>query len=486
MLSRGKVFAGAMSVAVVGWSSALAEAGHGPGCSTCRSGGYAAAHSHAYAPSFPQGYAPGFAPGYGQPYGPQPNGPQPYGPQMAPVPMHVMHGQPMTIVQQIPGEPPEPTPKWARPPGTVPVIALQEPQPRWVHPGALAATAAPGHPPLEATGHAASSAGAYPALTQSAGIPFAAQGVPFGVPVQMLPVNNGLNSGMLLAQNGPPASAPGSTQPVQVSPRNSGAVDPNSNIGSGNAAGSSGNVPGASLGSGAPSSNPAPYVPPGPNSGLQPQLAPQPDPLGAQGQPFGAQGQPFAGQYGQDPSILGSIPAYQPQAPMFQPPAMPQPAYQLAPSAPVRAMPVDRYQPFSDPPGPPPGTLGKTYQRPSRLIAWDKHPRIGMLDVEVLDSVRAGLADDVLIKVITQDIYNNNKPLEGFIGEDDVWHFESDPLLPSVPHIYDVRFELVRERTIQEMRHGRLFLRTKEEKLGTIGIRRIRLIPGRIVDLVLY
>jgi hypothetical protein len=154
---------------------------------------------------------------------------------------------------------------------------------------------------------------------------------------------------------------------------------------------------------------------------------------------------------------------------------------------PVRTAPnVARYQAFSDKPGPPPGTLGKTYQRPSRLLAWDKHPRVGMVDVEVLDSVRVGLAHDVKIKVITKDIYNNNKPLEGFFGEDGVWHFESDPLLPLVPHIYDVRFELVRERRIQEMRYGRMFERIKEDKLGTIGIRRIRLIPGRIVDLVLY
>jgi hypothetical protein len=135
---------------------------------------------------------------------------------------------------------------------------------------------------------------------------------------------------------------------------------------------------------------------------------------------------------------------------------------------------------------PPPGTLGKTYMRPTRMIAWDKPPRVGMLDVEVLDSVRVGLAKDVKIKVTARDMYNNFKPLEGFLGEDNVWHFESEPLLPTVPQIYDVTFKLIRERTEYERRYGRLFEKLVEDDLGTLGVRRIRLIPGRIVDLVYY
>ena len=135
---------------------------------------------------------------------------------------------------------------------------------------------------------------------------------------------------------------------------------------------------------------------------------------------------------------------------------------------------------------PPPGTLGRTYQRPTRMIAYDKPPRVGMLDVEVLDSVRVGLAPDVKVKVTARDMYNNFEPLEGYFGEDKVWHFESEPLLPTVPHIYDVTFELIRERTEYERRYGRLFEKVVEDKLGTLGVRRIRLIPGRIVDLVFY
>ena len=120
------------------------------------------------------------------------------------------------------------------------------------------------------------------------------------------------------------------------------------------------------------------------------------------------------------------------------------------------------------------------------MIAHDKPPRVGMLDVEVLDSVRVGLAPDVKVKVTARDMYNNFEPLEGYFGEDKVWHFESEPLLPTVPHIYDVTFELIRERTEYERRYGRLFEKLVEDKLGTLGVRRIRLIPGRIVDLVFY
>jgi hypothetical protein len=262
-----------------------------------------------------------------------------------------------------------------------------------------------------------------------------------GIPVQMLQVNNGLR----LAQNG---------QPVAVIPRNPAA--------SGKAAD-------------------APAATPKNNGTVRGTLVVPVNPI-AVGQPSLVPLTVAPSQLLQGNPALGSVPGYL---------AMPRASIQLppppAPAPPVRMAPgVARYQAFSDKPGPPPGTLGKTYLRPTRLIAWDKHPRIGMLDVEVLDSMRVGLAHDVKIKVITQDIYNNNKPLVGYFGEDSVWHFESDPLLPVVPHIYDIRFELIRERRVQEMRYGRMFERIIEDKLGTIGIRRVRLIPGRIVDLILY
>ena len=83
-------------------------------------------------------------------------------------------------------------------------------------------------------------------------------------------------------------------------------------------------------------------------------------------------------------------------------------------------------------------------------------------------------------------MYGNFKPLEGYRGADGIWHFESDPLLPTVPHIYNVHFELIREETIEEIRYGRRFKRVIERNLGSLGVRRVRLIPGRIVDLIFY
>jgi len=60
-----------------------------------------------------------------------------------------------------------------------------------------------------------------------------------------------------------------------------------------------------------------------------------------------------------------------------------------------------------------------------------------MLDVEILDNLKQGLAHDVKIRVLAEEMYGNYKPLEGFRGDDSVWHLESDhPLLPTVPHIY--------------------------------------------------
>jgi len=216
-----------------------------------------------------------------------------------------------------------------------------------------------------------------------------------------------------------------------------------------------------------------------------PQAAVQPPGFVPQTQPQGVAPQLATPQYG----AVKPVPAYTGQAlpvqpapqavtPFVQAPAVPAP---VAPSAQISTV-----YGFTDSPGIPPGTLGKTYMRPTRLIDWDKHPRIGMVDVEVLDTLRVGLAADVKIKVTARDMYNYFKPLEGYRGDDGIWHFESDPLLPSVPNIYDVKFELIRERTVFEKRYGRVFEKTVEDKLGTLGTQRIRLIPGRIVDLVYY
>jgi len=147
-----------------------------------------------------------------------------------------------------------------------------------------------------------------------------------------------------------------------------------------------------------------------------------------------------------------------------QTPAQPVPAGPVAPPSQVSTV-----YGYSDSPGVPSGTLGKTYMRPTRMIDWDKHPRIGMLDVEVIDTLRVGLPSDVKIKITARDMYNYFKPLEGFRGDDGIWHFESDPLLTTVPNIYDVKFELIRERTVFERRYGRVFETTVEDNLGTLS-----------------
>ena len=218
-----------------------------------------------------------------------------------------------------------------------------------------------------------------------------------------------------------------------------------------------------------------------PQAGMQPGLAPQ------------MAAPQMAPQY--------ATPQYGPAQPMpaYAGPALPiqqvpqgVTPYVPAPPRPVPAGPINppssvsTVYGYSDTGARPPGTLGKTYMRPTRMIDWDKHPRIGMLDVEVIDTLRAGLASDVKIKVTARDMYNYFKPLEGFRGDDGVWHFESDPLLTTVPNIYDVKFELIREQTVFEKRYGRVFERTVEENLGSLGTQRVRLIPGRIVDLVYY
>ena len=81
---------------------------------------------------------------------------------------------------------------------------------------------------------------------------------------------------------------------------------------------------------------------------------------------------------------------------------------------------------------PPPGTLGQTYQRSSRPVPADKHPRAGMLDV------RAPGATDVVVYDVEN--YRSEDRVDGFRNQDDhtMWHFESKPLIPGLSHIYRV------------------------------------------------
>lgn len=81
---------------------------------------------------------------------------------------------------------------------------------------------------------------------------------------------------------------------------------------------------------------------------------------------------------------------------------------------------------------PPPGTLGTTYQRRSWSLPAEKHPRVAMLDVRV-----NGAAS---VNVFNTYEYREWDQLDGFRNETDsgLWHFESRPLVPGVPHIYRV------------------------------------------------
>ncbi len=105
--------------------------------------------------------------------------------------------------------------------------------------------------------------------------------------------------------------------------------------------------------------------------------------------------------------------------------------------------------------GPPPGTLGQTYQRPMKPIPVDKHPRISIIDVHAPGATS--------IKVYGTYEFRTK---DGFVGFQDrkdasVWRFESEPLIPGISHIYRV-----------VAKYGD----TSQEKY-------LRLVPGRIVTL---
>jgi hypothetical protein len=94
---------------------------------------------------------------------------------------------------------------------------------------------------------------------------------------------------------------------------------------------------------------------------------------------------------------------------------------------------------------PPPGTLGQTYKRRTRVIEDTKHPRVGVVEValpEGVDVTATGLKSKWTGKV---------------------WRLESEPLLPGIPHIYEIKASWGEGTEPQ--------------------VRTVRLIMGRIVDL---
>jgi len=98
---------------------------------------------------------------------------------------------------------------------------------------------------------------------------------------------------------------------------------------------------------------------------------------------------------------------------------------------------------------PPPGTLGRTYQRRTTLIPDEKHPRIGIVDVHLPENV------DVTARGMKSK----------WTGE--VWQLETEaPLLPGTPHIYAIKAE-----------------KTLPNGQREVDVRWVRLIMGRVVDL---
>lgn len=96
---------------------------------------------------------------------------------------------------------------------------------------------------------------------------------------------------------------------------------------------------------------------------------------------------------------------------------------------------------------PPRGTLGQTYQRRSRQIDDEKHPRMAAVDVHLSENY------DVSAKGLKAK----------WTGKE--WHLSIDTLLPGIPHIYEVKVEWGPEGAKQQ------------------EIRTIRLIMNRVVDL---
>lgn len=109
--------------------------------------------------------------------------------------------------------------------------------------------------------------------------------------------------------------------------------------------------------------------------------------------------------------------------------------------------------PAPNPPSPPPGTLGRTYQVPSRPVPADKHPRAAMIDV----NVRA--AAEVVVQ--NTNPFRTEEQLDGFrdAKDPDLWHFTSEPLYPGLPHIYRVEANLKRPGgDVTELRYVRLIM----------------------------
>lgn len=88
------------------------------------------------------------------------------------------------------------------------------------------------------------------------------------------------------------------------------------------------------------------------------------------------------------------------------------------------------------PAGPPPGTLGQTYQLKSRPVPAAMHPRTAMLDLKVSN------ASTVIVHSMNPNLAEDR--LSGFQDQHDpnMWHFQSEPLLPGLSHVYRIEAQI--------------------------------------------
>lgn len=101
----------------------------------------------------------------------------------------------------------------------------------------------------------------------------------------------------------------------------------------------------------------------------------------------------------------------------------------------------------------PPGTIGRTYLRPSAPVPAVKHPRAGLIDVHAKDATS--------VSVQWTHPYRLTDELDGFVDakDKDVFHFEEKQMLPGVPYIVRVEARYgTEEKPRYEERYARLIM----------------------------
>jgi hypothetical protein len=185
-------------------------------------------------------------------------------------------------------------------------------------------------------------------------------------------------------------------------------------------------------------SKPSLVINPPTTRGSKPALSPAPQP------PLGM----FYGEQEKLESLNGMTPRPLPKSPEPLGTNVPDESLHSTDEAPL-AGPPDELRPFSTGTdrfgiAPPPGTLGQTYKRRSRPLEDLKHPRVAAIEVRLPENV---------------DVTSHGlKPK--WTGK--LWRLESDPLLPGIPHIYEIKASWGEGKEPQ--------------------VRTVRLIMGRIVD----